>query len=743
MSKDVSLQADVGHIPNNTLSTLNAISPFIQAVSADNVSPLAVVQIEALGACFHLNGDLASKVPDLLSRSTSYRLERLSHWIGWRAGDTASYMAQTAGGRAASVLSLALVELYKEEQVGHLLYQLSSTLLPLERNQSSKAQVAQVASTLSKKLSAFGFGNHLAFHVTRIREVYLNSGKEIPQNLLVFPTVETMTEFLHCLSRALQEEQSILYFEGCAGVAYMVAIVMAMCPEDAFVAIEGEVVFQGTRRSVFIDIRIESKTNFSVESILYDSSGTRNNPHIVSIDSTQKIFSSPISLKWDGCLSDALDLAFANIGAYSAVSARIACVELISCVIFSLRGSDLHNRAQHFIPEHGFLSLLGSDDYALRGVRDTLKRIFNCEPSFSVLNWDNAVDDLCVKIAEAVCPSVCTCKTCFHDGRFTLSKAFERRSRRRCKVLKLWYIIDGLVTRGIVATFVSAKNNSSIRLSSDQRSNLLTHIWNMFNPRSELDSTRNFRNVFYAVDLHATILDLVSKFKVSWKEKNIGISSGASSIFAATVQTPVFQNTKRLEYILADGQFHDEHNYYQTLTCEHPRMRSLAITPLHNSTIIPSTLGAHTSLTLTARGVGNQLTIRTVVQMSSKTFPLDFYKQHMAYMSVIVASACGHNTRSPLSQNMFPVTPTSVAAPTRQQPDYIGNHYHAYHTYHDTVEQWRKSLREIGIVLTHKNAEAQFLACATGASALFQGDSCLNCAVEEAYDYGYDIVIQS
>jgi hypothetical protein len=100
MSNGVSLQTDVGNLPNNTVAALRSISPFIRAVSADNVSALAVGQAEALGACFHLNGDLAGKVPDLLSRSTSYRLERLSHWIGWRAGDTASFMAQTAGGRA-------------------------------------------------------------------------------------------------------------------------------------------------------------------------------------------------------------------------------------------------------------------------------------------------------------------------------------------------------------------------------------------------------------------------------------------------------------------------------------------------------------------------------------------------------------------------------------------------------------------------------------------------------------------
>ena len=244
MSNQVSLQADVGNLPNNTVAVLGALSPFIQAVSADNVSPLAVVQVEALGACFHLNGELAGKIPDLLRRTSFYRLERLSHAIGWRGNDTASLMATTAGGRAASVLSLAVIELYNEDSAGDLLYQLSLKLLPAETNQSSRTQIGQVARTLGNKLAAFGFGNHLALHVTRVRRAYFDSGVEIPKDLLIFPTVETMAEFLHGLSRALREQNSMLYFQGCKGVGYMLAIAMAICPDDVFVSVENELIFK-------------------------------------------------------------------------------------------------------------------------------------------------------------------------------------------------------------------------------------------------------------------------------------------------------------------------------------------------------------------------------------------------------------------------------------------------------------------------------------------------------------------
>jgi len=184
-SDQVSLQADVGNVTNNTIALLGALSPLMQALSMDNVSPLAVVQVEALGACFHLNGELAGKVPDLLRRSADYRLERLVHAIGWRGNDTAFHMAKTSGGRAASVISLVVTELYSEVSAGDLLYQLSQKLLPAETNQSSKTQIGRVAGTLSNKLAAFGFGKHLGLHVTRVRQAYFGSGIEVPRDLLV------------------------------------------------------------------------------------------------------------------------------------------------------------------------------------------------------------------------------------------------------------------------------------------------------------------------------------------------------------------------------------------------------------------------------------------------------------------------------------------------------------------------------------------------------------------------------
>uniref|UniRef100_A0A4E9EGI3 Uncharacterized protein n=1 Tax=Gibberella zeae TaxID=5518 RepID=A0A4E9EGI3_GIBZA len=95
----VPAQADIVGIPGAVMTTLSLTQGLLRAVSADNVNPQAVIQMERLGSCFHSNGPWASRVPDLLCRASSVRLERLSAWIDWEKNDTASFMSKTTGGK--------------------------------------------------------------------------------------------------------------------------------------------------------------------------------------------------------------------------------------------------------------------------------------------------------------------------------------------------------------------------------------------------------------------------------------------------------------------------------------------------------------------------------------------------------------------------------------------------------------------------------------------------------------------
>jgi hypothetical protein len=99
----------------------------------------------------------------------------------------------------------------------------------------------------SKKWKLFslkqkGTTSHLASHDTQIRNVYMNSDQAIPTTFLDKMTVDTVVEFLNALHTALQEEDSVLYFEGCKGVVQTLTLIMTLCPKDVLVLVENEIV---------------------------------------------------------------------------------------------------------------------------------------------------------------------------------------------------------------------------------------------------------------------------------------------------------------------------------------------------------------------------------------------------------------------------------------------------------------------------------------------------------------------
>ena len=70
------------------------------------------------------------------------------------------------------------------------------------------------------------------------------------------------------LHKALREENSILHVQGCQGVGPLVALVMALCPDNATISVENATIYTSLRRSVVISIKSDFPTVFSVETIL-------------------------------------------------------------------------------------------------------------------------------------------------------------------------------------------------------------------------------------------------------------------------------------------------------------------------------------------------------------------------------------------------------------------------------------------------------------------------------------------
>ena len=166
----VQYQAKVGPTLARALA-LDAIN-VLAALSADDVTPLAMLQAEAVGQQFPINGDLTSRVLNLLLRCSSTRLDMLRLVIGWRHGDAVSQIAFFFDGQAAAILSLCLCEIFRSEMVGEIIYHISKQLLSTLTN-AGVLQLNKVGKLLAEKLSPASLGNKLAELVTQIRLVYL------------------------------------------------------------------------------------------------------------------------------------------------------------------------------------------------------------------------------------------------------------------------------------------------------------------------------------------------------------------------------------------------------------------------------------------------------------------------------------------------------------------------------------------------------------------------------------------
>lgn len=251
MSSDISAQVDVGSL---SLSGLKQVAGILSVLSADDVQPMAMLQLQDLGTLFSISGPVASKVPDYLLRCKSVRIERLGYLVGWRKGDSASLMAQSTGGQAVALLSVCLWSLY-QESTGDILHTISSAILPQSARASSPGILERAAKILADKLQVVGFGTILAKQVCRIHDAYENLKERVPCDILESLSQDWMAEFLIGVSRALREENAILRVRGCYGLGYISALMVTLFPDDCTVTIEKIVVHVGKNTSsITVDI---------------------------------------------------------------------------------------------------------------------------------------------------------------------------------------------------------------------------------------------------------------------------------------------------------------------------------------------------------------------------------------------------------------------------------------------------------------------------------------------------------
>ena len=705
MSQAVAPQMDVGSF---SLRGLTLVAPLLAVISSDNVSPTAVVQMENLGALFHINGEYAMKVPTLLQRSKSIPLDRLGVAVGWRKGDTASIMAQTAGGQALALLSLWLVSLYPRVTVASILYDLSEKALPKALSVSSPSQLADVAELLASKLAVLGLGNIIAQQVLKIHSVYEQLTTKVPYEMLQPLTLDAMVEFLYSVSKALCEEGTIVRISGTQGMGYVVALVLVMFPLDTTFIIEGLVIQEGTRRSIILDLGSTSTSSGTVmiqtETKLSSSIPGTLLPIDIGVQKTEYSFSA-WTFKWSRHLADALQLVFTNFGLKCSPELYLACCNLMVLLpsITNISGN--------------VILLLGSEP--LQRIHHVCRTILGFTPSNHPINPHIAFEKLVHSFLTILGTDLnCTCESChIFDGWEVGPRGF--RADQECIVRFLWVAVGKSLHHALLCLFIEARPDASVTLDLAH-----SHLY-LDSPVLEAINSvvRYTRKTHIGKNrsLHSRLLGMLLPPGIP-STKALVISQESSTMYPASIPQLQIDLDEGIRYYLCDGQLVFKGRYYTDLESVPGKRRERTEKSLfnHEGRVCPMSLGVHDDLFITVRETVGCLELRIIISYFGQSIQCDLTEIVEASLHLRDCHPCDHPPSTELDKaHHNDILTVSLATPRAAQP-------------------------KIAIVQTKGNKTAQFLACvgddknssgfehSETDDILLARHCCLNCAVREA-----------
>lgn len=700
MPNEVSTQIDISHL---TLQGLSSFTSLLATLSADDVSPMAMIQMENLGAAFPTNGKYAAQVPDYLQRCSSSRLDRIGFVVGWRKGDSASLMAKSAGGQAIALLSTCLLV----RHVGDVLLGLSQRILPASITVSSGSQLGQVAKHLSAKLAVVGFGNLLAHQVSRIQDVYEQLQQPTPSDLLDDMTTESAIDLLHAISRALREEDLLVRISGTQAAGYILGLVITMFPHDCIVTVHNFIVHEGQRKKIIIEFGVEGQsqpTEIRLESVLKVSQ-TVSLPVIVE-PREPKILGNAGFFRWEGWLADRLQLIFGDQGVRCSEQLLIACSSLLILLSTAMKGNTLYNSI-----------LLGSYPrdrmtqicqkllkVPLIEPRDTMERAF-------VALVDVFRSDVEQQVSCSCDQTKATCNL-LHGW----DPSFDRpMNRKQCGLRILWQAVGRALDDGLAAFFIDADTDATIRDHKAIRGFGLATLF--------LDGTFERKHHFIdCQDLHNRIMESIffqSALTYGHPSSPDLVCSDSSTLYPILLRDMSLRRQSRVTYELLDGKLQLNGRYHTVLRNAVVAKREEATQSLyaHEGIIKPSCSGEISELLLTVRERSEVLELRCEARCSGMNISLNLAQAIVASYCLIESEQCEHCRTEPLSSDRASnVMTTSVATPRAQGT-------------------------KIAVVQTAGNEYAQLLSCELGVPALIQRYSCLNCAYDQAMKGKFTMII--
>jgi hypothetical protein len=675
MSDSLDVQFDVSNL---TLSGLGSFTTVLGALSADDVQPTAMLQLEKLGASFPISGPLRAQIPDHLQRCKSKRLERLGVTIGWPKGDAASLMSHSAGEQAVALLATCLENMYGNDATATIFYKLSKTLLPNSARLSSPKQLQRATAILSQKLGVIGFGNILAKQAYRIHEVYEYLPQKVPPSLLSSLSQDGMADILFRFSRAIREDKCLVRVRGCASMAYISALAVVLFPDDCIVTVENLIIHQGCRPSSMV---IEVTDSLGPKSLQIQSMGkidtlndillrpaqpsrTLKFSHRAYLASYTQVYllewgllcSPPVLTAMGVCILSLSDLVFISLGEPSGSRPAVS-TNLFTLLFGELARSTLHQRCETALGVSLPLKWRSFSE-ALVQLKIALAKSNHAE-DFASLVYTSFHGDPSDALFHIIDEGVASMAALPHEG-----AVWQASSNRN-----VWYPSDAVQNRGV----------RQITLAP-----------------SEL--------------LHKLF---------SWDDDNLVVQSeGTTTLVPSSLlhlgrDLNDLSNNRGLE--LFDGLVYHENRYHSQIfaevdyNCWRQQSNQSCSKMTLADTVYPTGDGVHSDLSLAIAEHVQGLALECSVTAGGQKQSVNLRERVDQLFGLLDAYPCKHPRKTPLRKEYVDKVQTnSVLTPDGRAGD------------------------EISIVQTAGNPTAQFLSLTKWESAILCRRCCLNCAYEQA-----------
>lgn len=709
MSRDISLQADVGNLG---LQGLRGVSHVLAALSADNVNPLAMVQMESLGATLPTSGECAEKVKGLLQRCGDRRLVQLCMIVGWRKDDSASFMANSAGGQAVALVSVCLVNICQAPDTGTILGRLCSKLLPKSTNVSSFQQLAEVAVRLTGKLNTLGFGNLLAREVSRIPQAYEALGNPVPRDLLKTLDVESATDLLEAVSRALTEERKICRISGSRGMGLILGLVQVLFQRNTVVTVEGTIIQDVENSSIICEIVHREREELTFVHLETSISTTRSVELPIAIFPTtfKASLPTPCCFNWNGWLADRLQLTMVNYGLNCDQPILDACCNLLVCLPSAI-GFDSailrpirKPKTAPESPNLPLMTLLGPLPQAR--IHRICKEVFRTEPAACQMDLRTTFTNLVAIMGSkahgisCICPYGMKCE--WKSGWVRMPPRAGREPDIGCAKRYLWHYIGRTLISALWCFFINASAGATVFPPDEEDFDFLTQA-----------VTGKKTSVTARYIMHH-VMALVTTRRRGLRE--VAVCSDSSTIYPTILETLSVPSHQAITFALVEGNLIFEGRYHRYLSTESVGFRPLATKAIYNGKIRPCHSGVHTGNTsVTVREGHDFLELICTVKYAGIDVKIDLKRVISGYITMLWTDPCPHPAMDCMDLVKYPAISTSVASPAAQD--------------------------QIGVAMTRGNPVAQLLCCGEDFQPVLQHNSCLNCAAERLAGIDYVVLI--